>query len=143
MAAVTDFPARGKVTGTKDGLVVFNPANTRYEIHAKPAGGAYSGAVDLPVQATLRVKARKVYTVPSGGNFISPLFGQPKTIQGRVKYLDNQVMVVHAGVPVVVDLPAAESAIDLDEGQITVGSMVNVVALPGATFALLQTAAVR
>jgi hypothetical protein len=91
--------------------------------------------LNKPVELRIRVQARKVYTVPSGGNFVAPIFGPPKTIQGRVRWADEsgQRLVVHAGVPVLVELPPADSGIDLDEGPITVGRMVNVVALPGAS----------
>jgi hypothetical protein len=97
--------------------------------------------VNKPIQAIVRVTARKVYTVPSGGNFIAPIFGPPRTLQGRVLYADDKALVIHAGLPVVVDLPSSETAIDLDNGQVTVGTMVNVVALPGARFALAETPA--
>jgi hypothetical protein len=72
--------------------------------------------------------------VPSGGNFIAPIFGPPRTIQGRVKSLSEREMVVHAGVPIVVELPAEEQGYDLASGPIAAGVMVNVVALPGAMF---------
>ena len=85
--------------------------------------------------------ARKIYTVPSGGNFISPIFGPPRIIQGRVRYLDETEMVVQAGVPVIVELPKDENAYDLVRGDLTVSSLVNVVVLPGARFELAVAAA--
>jgi hypothetical protein len=90
------------------------------------------------VGGVIRVVARKVYTVPSGGNFINPIFGPPRTIQGRVRALDGGSMVVQAGMPVHVELPAEASAVELANGPIAVGSLVNVVALPGATFELAK-----
>ena len=36
-----------------------------------------------------------------------------------------------------IDLPSAEHAVDLPSGPITVGNMVNVTALPGATIDIL------
>ena len=98
----------------------------------------YDGPIDEPLEAVLRVSARKVYTVPSGGNFISPIFGPPRIVQGRVKYADESRAIVHAGATFVVDLPPADSAIDLDNGRIAVGSMINVIALPGATIELVN-----
>ncbi|HEV8292608.1 MAG TPA: hypothetical protein VGP94_11825, partial [Tepidisphaeraceae bacterium] len=80
------------------------------------------------------VSARKIYTVPSGGNFIQPIFGPPRIIQGRVKYLDEKEMVVQAGAPIIVQLPVEEDAYDLASGDLMVASLVNVVALPGARF---------
>ena len=139
MSNLTDFPARGKITAVKDSLVVFNPANTNYELHLN-TNGQYAGATHKPIWATIRVTARKVYTVPSGGNFIAPIFGPPRIVQGRVLFADDKTLVVQAGTHVVVDLPTSETAIDLDNGQITVGMMVNVVALPGARFSLADGA---
>jgi hypothetical protein len=67
--------------------------------------------------------------------------GPPKIIQGRVRQVDDQSIIVHAGATFVVDLPGAENAIDLPHGPITVGNMVNVTALPGATIELVTRAA--
>ena len=133
MAQTTARPAtRGKLTAVKDGVVHFAPSGTNYELHLMTPGDP--GAVGRLVEGVIRVRARKVWTVPSGGNFVSPIFGPPRTIQGRVKSLSERELVVHAGVPIVVELPAEEQGYDLASGPIAVGVMVNVVALPGATF---------
>src|SRR3954452_14887629 len=133
MAGATTVAARGKVTALKDGVVRFTPSGTNYELHLLVAPGFVAAAGRL-VQGSIRVQARKVWTVPSGGNFISPIFGPPRTIQGRVRALDERTMVVQAGVPILVELPADETGYDLANGPIAVGVMVNVVALPGARF---------
>lgn len=125
--------AKGKVVRKDGATIVFQPAGTSYELHVSPAGGAYNGPVDTPVFATIRVNARKVYSVPSGGNFVQPIFGQPRVIQGRVKHIEGNQVVIHAGVAIHVTLPAEDSAIDLANGGIAVGQMINVIALPGAT----------
>src|SRR4051812_30728280 len=108
MSSPNDFPTRGRVIAVKDGYVVFRPRDTTYEMHLKTAK-PYTGAVDAPVDALVRLQARKVYTVPSGGNFISPIFGPPKTVQGRVRYLDERTLVIQAGAKVIVELPGADS----------------------------------
>jgi hypothetical protein len=142
MPGESDFPARGKVTEVRDGVVVLTPINTNYQLHlSSPAGRPYPGPRDQWVDGIIRAAARKVMTVPSGGNFVAPIFGPPRTIQGRVRHLTDRYMVVQAGVPVVVTLPSADSAIDLPEGGIRVGSLVNVMAMPGATFEPLARAA--
>ena len=82
----------------------------------------------------IRVTAKKVYTVGSGGNFIAPIFGPPKTIQGRVRYIDDRHLVVQAGCPIVVELPSVETSYDQECGPMAVGTLVNVVALPGGRF---------
>ena len=129
-----DLTAAGKVTSSSDGVVVFVPANTSYELRLAAPG--YAGPVGKPVKGVIRARARKVWTVPSGGNFISPIFGPPRTIQGRVRALESNVLVVQAGPLVHVDLPADDIVYDLADGPIAVGRLVNVTALPGATFHL-------
>jgi hypothetical protein len=130
---IMEILAKGKVLEVKGEIVVFQPAGTSYELHLVVVAGKYDGPIARPVECLIRARARKVYTVPSGGNFIQPIFGPPRVIQGRVRALDSERVIVHAGAPIAIDLPAEEHAIDLNRGPITVGSMVNVIALPGAT----------
>jgi len=138
MPSPADFPAPGKVLDVRDTdqgrLLTFQPRGTNYEMHLLTDAPA-DVPLNKPLDLLIRVQARKVYTVPSGGNFVAPIFGPPRTIQGRVRWADEagQRLVVHAGVPVLVELPPADSGIDLDEGPITIGRMVNVAALPGAS----------
>lgn len=136
-ASPSDFVARGKVIGIKEGVVIFSPAGLNYELHFTPLT-PYTGPLDQYIEARLRVKARKVYTVPSGGNFVSPLFGPPRTMQGRVLFADEKTVVIRAGAPIAVELPDAADSIDLSEGLIRVGAIVNAVGLPGATFELVS-----
>ena len=128
----TPVAARGKVTAVKEGVVWFAPSGTNYELHL--AAPSYSGNTGVLTEGVIRAQARKVWTVPSGGNFIAPIFGPPRTIQGRVRSLSEREIVVHAGVPIVVELPANESGYDLASGPIAVGATVNIMAQPGARF---------
>lgn len=141
MPDITDFPARGRVKQVNGDTIVFAVANTNYELHLKCADGPYAGPVDEPVQGLIHVVARKLWSVPSGGNFIAPIFGPPRTIQGRVKWIAAPSIIVQAGTHFVVDLPAADEAIDLAHGAIEIASLVNVTALPGGTFSLLSPVA--
>ena len=137
MASTTStlITARGKVTGIVGDLVKFAPSNTNYDLHLVCPN--YSGPINTLIEGIIRVKARKAYTVPSGGNFITPLYGPPRIIQGRVRAVDGNNIVLHAGVEIHVELPAESSAVEMANGTISVGgAMVNVVALPGATFQL-------
>ena len=133
MSKATDFPAVGKILSRDDTSILFSPQNTTYELKLESPN--YDGPVGPRTEGFITVTARKIYTVPSGGNFIQPIFGPPRIIQGRVKYLDEKEMVVQAGAPIIVQLPAQEDAYDLASGDLTVASLVNVVALPGARFA--------
>jgi hypothetical protein len=134
MAEVSSAPAVkpsvGKVTAVENGIVVFNPTGTRYEFRL---AGSFKGEPNTPVKCKIRVKARKVYTVPSGGSFVSPIYGPPRIVQGQVRSADNRTLVVQAAeCSFHVELPAEESGIDLDDGPIYAGRLVNVVCEPGA-----------
>jgi hypothetical protein len=136
MATEPDFAAAGRMVRKADGLVVFRPRETNYELQLKPAV-AYTGPMDKPVRGVVRVTARKIWTVPSGGNFIAPIFGPPKTIQGRIKHIGDKFLVVQAGLPVIVDVPKEHGVLALAEGALAVGVMVNVTAMPGASIELV------
>ena len=132
-AATTAAPVKpsvGKVISFQDGIAVFNPTGTRYEFRL---AGSFNGKLNTPVKCTIRVTARKVYTVPSGGSFVTPIYGPPRIVQGQVRKADARSLVVQAGTcSFHVDLPAEESGIDLDDGPIFAGRLVNVVCEPGA-----------
>ena len=134
----TGYLARGKVIEAKDSMVVFQPSDTNYQMYLQIAR-PYTGPLGKLIDARLRVKARKVYTVPSGGGFISPIFGSPRTLQGRALHVEERAIVIRAGMPIAVDLPQPEDAIDLDNGPIEVGAIINVAALPGMTFELVTS----
>lgn len=123
----------GKVLAIRDGGVVFQPRGTNYELHLDTES-AYTGPVGKPVQATVHLKARKVYTVPSGGSFVAPIMGTPRTVQGRVLEVQPGRVVVHAGPVVVIELPEQTHALDLARGPIQPGAMLNAVILPGTSF---------
>jgi hypothetical protein len=135
MASANDYPARGRIKSANGDVVVFQPSGTNYELHLK-ADAATQAPLDKPIECAIHVTARKVWTVPSGGNFVQPIFGEPRIIQGRVKWLDERRLVVQAGANFLVELPASASALDLANGGIEVGSLVNVTAAPGAAFQL-------
>lgn len=135
---VTDFPARGQVKAINGRTVVFQPANTNYELHLTAEGSTDGVKTGVTVSAAIRVKARKVWTVPSGGNFIDPIYGDPRKVQGRIKYLSDSEMVVQAGTPIIVTLPTDPEGLDLVRGPLTVAGLVNAATLPGGTIEFLK-----
>jgi hypothetical protein len=142
MSSPTDFRTHGKIIEVRDGggTVVFAPRGTTYELVLK-ATPSYAGPVNTPVEAILRATARKVWTVPSGGNFVVPIVGPTKIIQGRVKHLDGKQVVIHAGPVFVVDLPSDPSATDGASGALAVGVMANATAFAGARIEIVERAA--
>lgn len=130
MSSLSDFPARGKLISLSERSVVFAPVETNYELSLLPAGNFAGAAVGTVIECLIRVASRKVWTVPSGGNFISPIFGPPRIVQGRIKHLEEHYMVVQAGTSIIVELPHDPSAYDLVRGPLAVGTLVNVSVLP-------------
>src|SRR5579884_4030303 len=116
--ATTTTAATGKVTQAREGLVVFSVSGANYEMHL--VCPSYGGPLNTLVKGTIRVKARKVWTVPSGGLFIDPVFGRPRTIQGRIRSIDDRTMVLHAGGPIVVELPQDDTAFEMSNGPLAV-----------------------
>lgn len=139
MANAGDFVAKGKVTSAEGGKIVFEPAGTNYRL---TLNGEYSGKINVPVGLYIKLSGRKILTVETGGQFVAPIYGPPKTIQGRVRYADDKLVVVHAGCPFHIALPAENSAIDLSNGLITVNTLLNAICLPGATFEVAAETAV-
>ena len=135
-ATPIDCPTHGKVLSVNDDSLIFAPMGTSYELLLKTAQ-RHDGPTNTPVEVVIRATARKVWTVPSGGNFIVPIQGPPKIVQGRVTYADEKQLVVRAGAMFLIDLPSAEHAVDLPNGAIMVGKMVNVTTFPGATIEIV------
>src|SRR5580704_12422994 len=104
------YLATGKVIEIKDSVVVFQPFNTNYQLHLQTAR-AYTGPIGQLIDARIRAKARKVYTVPSGGGFIAPIFGSPRTIQGMALHVEDRQIVIRAGIPITIELPQPDDAI--------------------------------
>ena len=138
----TDFPAVGKVIRVADAFVIFVPTNTNYELKLMTAQRC-QGPVDRTIEVYISALARKLWTVSSGGNFVAPIQGPPRIVQGRIKYLDEKVMVVQAGVPMVVDLPILDTACDLNAGALAVEALVNAALMPGASLQLAAAGSVR
>lgn len=131
---------RGRVIAVNGSTVVFKPTNSTYELHLHDVGG-YTGPLDTPLDAIIRGTARKIYTVPSGGGFVTPIMGTPKIVQGRVADVSAAELTVKAAATVNVTLPKADNAVEMANGTITSGALVNVVLMAGATFEAVTVAA--
>ena len=131
MPTSNDFPARGKILRIEGDSLIFAPDATTYELKLQTAK-PYTGPLNTLIEAFVKLRARKLWTVASGGNFVTPIHGPTRIVQGRIKYLDNNIMVVQAGLPVIIELPASDNQYDLNRGPLAVGRLVNATILPGA-----------
>lgn len=140
MPTPLDFPARGKILRIENNLVVFSPAGTSYELHLVSATADLPAPSAQTVSCHIRATARKVWTMASGGNFITPIYGTPRILQGRVRYLEEGLAVIHAGCPVLLSLPPEGSAFDLVNGPVTPATLLNATLVPGTTIELATAA---
>ena len=139
MPTPLDFPARGKILRIENNLVVFSPAGTSYELHLVSATGDMPTPSAQTVSCHIRATARKIWTMSSGGNFITPIYGTPRILQGRVRYLEEGLAVIQAGCPVIVTLPADGAAFDLLNGPLAATGLVNATLIPGATIEVVKS----
>lgn len=129
----TDLTTTGEFLGTRGDWVIVKPLNANYEHHLRFEGASPS-ALGKHVRGVFRGVARKVYGVPSGGAFVTPILGTPRIVQGRVVSVTDRQLAVRAAGVWLIDLPADALAIDLAQGPVAEGDMVNAVLLPGAWF---------
>jgi len=127
--------AKGVVKSAANGKLVLKLSSTQYELHLDSDFLADRGS---QIKGRVCVQARKVWTIRAGGSFTSPLIGTPRVVQGRIKSVDGNRLIVQAGFPIAVELPRDAAGFDLKNGPLQAGVMVNITALPGAKFEVAQ-----
>ncbi len=130
-AAAAKAVARGKVHATFDGGFDLAIPGTEYRLRlltsapmAKQAGEKVAGVI--------RVKARRIDVVKSGGLFVEPVLARPRRIQGRIVALDKNAdtLTIDVGAgPLVVSTDGRQHATDFE-----VGTLVACDVEAGATF---------
>ncbi|MFP4144538.1 MAG: hypothetical protein ACOCTI_05810 [Phycisphaeraceae bacterium] len=130
-APSTTAPAvTGRIDEISDQQIVLEVLGTDYRLHLVPVG-RIAGEKGDRVTGVIRLQARRVDVVPSGGRFVEPVFGRPRRLQGRVLGgdLGENTLFLHCGAPVVAKLSEPQQARDF-----AVGQMVSFDALAGASF---------
>ncbi len=89
------------------------------------------------VLGIIKAQARRVDVVRTGGQFVEPVMGRPRIVQGRVVEVNASpngpgTLTVLAPMPILLKLGELQHA-----GQFKIGDLVNTHTLPGATFAPL------
>jgi hypothetical protein len=116
-------------TSTKPGHIVFCVPNTSYEMHLIPTGEILAG-IGKRLIGTIRAQARRIDIVETGGQYVEPVIGRPRRIQGTVIRVEAGSVVVDAGVPIHCKPTDSRQAAD----QFKNGQFVSFDALDGATF---------
>jgi hypothetical protein len=121
--------ARGELLSSSTSHIVFGVPNTSYQLHLVPTS-PISTPVGKRLVGTIRVQARRIDVVGTGGQFIEPVFGRPRRVQGTVVRIEGDAVVVDAGVPIhAVPTDSRQNA-----GQFEAGQMVSFDAVAGGTF---------
>lgn len=118
-------------TPTEPEYIRLQIPNSNYDLHLV-AVGPITAEVGKRLIGTIRVKARRMDVVGTGGKFVEPVTGRPRRVQGRVIGVDEQAgaVVVDAGVPMLVTPTDARQA----PTAFRPGQMVGFDALEGSTF---------
>jgi hypothetical protein len=88
-------------SGSTPSHVIIEFPNTSYRTHLVPTR-PIKGDLGKRILGVIRVDARRVDTVDTGGKYIEPVFGRPRRVQGRViAHNDStRTIVVDAGMPI-------------------------------------------
>lgn len=118
-------------TATKPGYIILQVPDTSYQLHLRPAS-AVATAVGKRLVGSIRVRARRVDDVQTGGRYVEPVAGRPRRVQGTVVAVDTgaNTVTVNAGVPIELELTDARQS----ASQFEAGHLVSADVLEGATF---------
>ncbi|MBX3390198.1 MAG: hypothetical protein KF691_12190 [Phycisphaeraceae bacterium] len=109
--------------------IVISIPDTSYQLHLIPTAPVTKEKGDRII-GTIRLSARRIDVVQTGGRYVEPVFGRPRRVQGTVIALETDAIVVNAGVPIWV----APTDQRQSPGSFEVGQFVSFDALEGATF---------
>ncbi len=120
--------ARGTLLSVTPSYIVMGIPNTSYELHLVPT----APIATLPgkrLLGTIRLQARRIDAVGTGGQFIEPVYGRPRRVQGTVLRTEAGAVVIDAGVPIhATPMDPRQKAEDFTPGQ-----LVSFDAVAGAT----------
>ncbi len=116
-------------TATKPGYIRFGIPNTNYELHLRPEG-QIAARVGGRLVGVVKAQSRRIDVVQTGGEYIEPVYGRPRRVQGTVRAVNGGAVVVDAGLPIhLVPTDARQKAEQFQPGQ-----FVSCDVLDGATF---------
>lgn len=121
--------ARTDATATKPAMVTLAIPNTSYELHLVAVGTPIAKPTKRSI-GRISARARRIDVVTTGGQYIEPVMGRPRRVQGTVIAMEGSAIVVDAGVPIhcTPNDPRQKS------GDFLPGDLVSFDVLDGATF---------
>jgi len=76
MATMTLIPSSGKVSAAKDGVIVFRPTGSNYEMHL--VSRAFAGPLNSPLKGLIRVRPKKSGRFPAAAYSSIPSSARPR-----------------------------------------------------------------
>ncbi len=123
--------ARGILVELDDERLVLALPGTEYRLHLRPTVSA--AEITTPpgkrISGTIRATALRMYTARAGGQFMEPIWGEPRIVQGTVLAVEAGRVLVDVTVPMWVTLQEGQDVSELAEGQ-----MVNFYVRSGTSF---------
>ena len=113
-----------------DGLGVFTIPGTQYRLHLTVSEGL-EDLVGSRVRGRVQGRSLRMHHSPAGGNFIEPLEGRPRIVQGTVLAVDPDAHEVLVDLVIPIRLAIPE---DQPTSAFATGDMVNFYMEPGASF---------
>ncbi len=126
-------------TATKPAMVVLTVPNTDYRIHLMPAGddlSAFEARLGQKVIGIIRVDAKRIDRVGAGGRYVEPVLGRPRRVQGMVRAVTEDAVVVGSGNGL--SLHLRPTAPGQSAGQFTTDDFVTCGVTDTATFELVD-----
>lgn len=114
-----------------EGFIIIEFPNTNYRLHLIPTSMIQT-QVGKRIIGAIEAKARRVDVVQTGGNYVEPVYGRPRRVQGRVIGADPaaHTITVDAGMPIRLVLTDRRQTPE----QFKHGDLVSCDVLEGATF---------
>ena len=131
--ATINDKAEFRLLALDDEFVELGIPGTDYRIKLVPGEGMDENTVPIGKRIRGRVygRALKVHQPPAGGNYIEPIMGHPRIVQGMVIATDpsSRRLLVDLVVPVWIELMETQSA-----AEFATGDIVNFYMHSGTTF---------
>jgi hypothetical protein len=104
--------AKFVVTAITGDLITLKTPHTNYETTLRLASTSTPPTVGQIVRGNVHAPAWKIDVVSDGGNYIEPLLGRPRRMQGEIRAVlaASNSLTVHVGFDVTVQLPERYNA---------------------------------